>query len=162
MESVMRRVRPRFNLISVIAITVGILAINDFVKADTNERCDNDIKAVIKSYEKALNNSDIEDVIKLYAKDGVFMPSTKPTSVGHKHVSAAYKHVFSALDLNVQFHFDEIIRRGNLAFVRTTSDGKITLLNKETTINNHSRELFVMKRIKNDWKIYRYMFNEST
>jgi len=121
-----------------------------------------DIKSVIKAYEKALNGSEVSNVIKNYAEDGVFMPSGKPTSIGRENVIKAYQHVFKALDLNVTFHFDEIVRRGDLAFVRTTSDGKIKLLDKNITIINQSRELFVMKKIDGDWKIYRYMFNETT
>ena len=125
-----------------------------------SEACRTDIKSVIKSYEKALNASDVDEVIKNYSDDGVFMPSGKPTAVGRKNVITAYQHVFKALDLNVNFHIDEIIRQGDLAFVRTTSDGKIKLLDKNITIKNNSRELFFMKRIDGDWKIYRYMFNE--
>jgi len=129
--------------------------------AGDSKACKTDIKAVIKAYEKALNASDVDDVIKNYSDDGVFMPSGKPTAVGRKNVVTAYQRVFKVLDLDVAFHIDEIIRRGDLAFVRTTSDGRIKILDKKITITNSSRELFVMKRIDGNWKIYRYMFNET-
>lgn len=129
-------------------------------RAGDKAACKADITSVIKSYEKALNASDVKKVIRLYAKDGVFMPANKPTSAGKAQVTKAYQYVFKALDLNVKFHIDEIVKRDDLAFVRTSSDGKITLRDKNVSIKNNSRELFVMKRIDGSWKIYRYMFNE--
>lgn len=148
------------NVVMLILLTVILIAPLSVAKAGDNKACKTDIKSVIKAYEKALNGSNVGDVIKNYSQDGVFMPSGKPTSVGRDNVIQAYKNVFNALDLNVEFHIDEIVRRGDLAFVRTTSDGKIKFLDKNVTIKNNSRELFVMKRIDGDWKIYRYMFNE--
>lgn len=131
-------------------------------KTDKDALCRADIKALIRSYEKALNASDVDGVIRLYAEDGIFMPSTKPTAAGIEQVMQAYRHVFRALDLNVAFHIKEIVLRGEIAFVRTVSDGKISLLKENKTILNDSRELFVVKRINGDWKIYRYIFNEAS
>lgn len=148
-------------LIKLVILLATIFTPIHIANAGDEQACKIDIKSVIKAYEKALNGSDVSNVIKNYAEDGVFMPSGKPTSIGRENVVKAYQHVFKALDLNVTFHFDEILRRGDLAFVRTTSDGKIKLLDKNITIQNQSRELFVMKRIDGDWKIYRYMFNET-
>lgn len=143
-------------------VAISVLTPVYTVNAGDNELCKSDIRSVIKAYEKALNENDVNKVIQNYALDGVFMPSGKPTSAGILNVKNAYQNVFKTLDLNVTFHFDEIVRRGDLAFVLTTSDGKIKLLEKNTTITNDSRELFVMKRINGDWKIYRYMFNETS
>jgi len=149
------------NVMKLILLSLLLIGPLNLAMAGDNKACKTDIKAVIKAYEKALNDSNVGDVIKNYSKDGVFMPSGKQTSVGRGNVIQAYEHVFKELDLNIEFHFDEIVRRGDLAFVRTTSDGKIKFLDKNITIKNSSRELFVMKRIDGDWKIYRYMFNET-
>jgi len=149
------------NVVMLILLSVILIAPLNVAMAGDSKECKTDIKSVIKAYEKALNGSDVREVIKNYSQDGVFMPSGKPTSVGRDNVIQAYEYVFQALDLNVEFHIDEIVRRGDLAFVRTTSDGKIKLLDKNITIKNNSRELFIMKRMDGDWKIYRYMFNET-
>lgn len=124
--------------------------------------CKSDIKTLLKSYEKALNGSNVDKVLQLYAKDGVFMPSGKPTSRGQAQVRTAYQHVFKDIDLDVSFHIKEIEWHGDMAFVRTVSDGKIKIIKSNTTVDNNTRELFVMKRIDSDWKIYRYMFNKMT
>jgi len=130
--------------------------------ADKDQQCRADIQLLLNTYQQALNDSATSKVVPLYTDDGIFMPSKKPTAVGEEQVRVAYQHVFKALDLNVEFHIDEIEHYGDIAFVRTTSDGEITLLEKNITIKNNSRELFILKRIDGNWKIYRYIFNEMS
>ncbi|HHJ36270.1 MAG TPA: nuclear transport factor 2 family protein [Gammaproteobacteria bacterium] len=132
------------------------------VWADQEQQCRLEIHDLLSDYQRALNDSATGDIVPLYSDDGIFMPSNKPTAVGGEQVKTAYQHVFKALDLNVEFHIDEIERHGEIAFVRTTSDGEIKLLEKDITIKNNSRELFILKRIDGVWKIYRYMFNEMS
>ena len=48
------------------------------------------VAAVLAKYEDALNQSDIDAVMKLYAFDGVFMPQNSPSSVGADAVRKAY------------------------------------------------------------------------
>ncbi|NOY65992.1 MAG: DUF4440 domain-containing protein [Gammaproteobacteria bacterium] len=151
----------KMKFLAFMAMTL-MLILSQSALAGTSQQCKMDIKVLLKSYEQALNNSDVNNVMKLYAADGVFMPSGKPTSKGQTQVRAAYQHVFEDLDLDIAFHIDEIERHGDLAFVRTFSDGSIKLLKKNMDIKNHTRELFVMKRINDDWKIYRYMFNKMS
>jgi len=40
------------------------------------------ISAALTKYEDALNRSDTDAVMKLYAPDGVFMPQNFPSSIG--------------------------------------------------------------------------------
>jgi len=147
---------------ALIAILFLQTTFQSVANAENDPQCRTDIQALLKNYQKALNASDTKKVIPLYTNDGVFMPSNKPTSIGQTQVKTAYQHVFKTLDLNVNFHIDEIERHGDIAFVRTTSDGEIKLLEKNTTIKNNSRELFILKRTNSEWKIYRYMFNEMS
>jgi len=128
----------------------------------SDEQCKTDITALLKSYEQALNDSDVDKVLNLYAEDGIFMPSGKPTTEGQAQVRVAYQRVFKELDLNIGFKINEIQWHGDIAFVRTVSNGEIKLLTKNKTIKNHTRELFIMKRIDQHWKIYRYMFNSMS
>jgi uncharacterized protein (TIGR02246 family) len=62
-----------------------------------------DEKAVaeaLMTYQDALNGSDTEAVMRLYAPDGVFMPQNSPSSVGSVAVRAAYVAVFNAIQAN--------------------------------------------------------------
>ena len=86
----------------------------DFM-TDTERR---EIQAVLDRYEKALNASDVNAVIELYADDGVFMPSSAPTAVGIESVRSAYEHVFTTIKLNIAFTVEEIFAGGSIAFDR--------------------------------------------
>jgi hypothetical protein len=56
---------------------------------------DEAIAAVLANYQDALNQSDTDAVMKLYASDGVFTPQHSPSSVGA--VRKAYDAVFDAI-----------------------------------------------------------------
>ena len=69
---------------------------------------ENAVASVLKDYEMALNRSDSEAALKLYAPDGVFMPQHSPASVGTAAVRKAYEAVFAAITLTVKFEIAEI------------------------------------------------------
>src|SRR6267154_5815008 len=54
---------------------------------NTNEPA---VAAVLAEYQDALNQSDTDAVMRLYASDGVFMPQHFPSSVGTDAVRKAY------------------------------------------------------------------------
>ena len=69
---------------------------------------ENSVATILASYHDALNNSDTEVVIKLYAPDGVFMPQHFPSSVGADAVRKAYNAVFDAITLNAKLVVAEV------------------------------------------------------
>ncbi len=144
------------------AIAVGISTdstTNADSMTDTDRR---EIQTVLDRYEKALNASDVDAVIELYADDGVFMPSSAPTAVGIENVRAAYEHVFTTIKLNIAFTVEEITGGGSIAFARTGSRGSVTVLADGTTAPEGNRELFVFQKKDGVWKIARYMFNKTS
>src|SRR5215469_8469735 len=66
------------------------------------------VAAILKDYESALNGSDTDAALKLYAPDGVFMPQHSLASVGTAAVRQAYEAVFAAITLTVKFEIAEI------------------------------------------------------
>jgi len=118
------------------------------------------IETLLNSYEKALNASDTESVLKLYAEDGVFMPSEAPTSIGIAAVEGAYNFVFSQIKLHIKFSVDEIEIQGDFAFARTISRGTVDVLAAGISVPEENRELFVFKKENGEWKIARYIFNK--
>jgi len=78
------------------------------------------IAAVLAKYQDALNESDTDAVLKLYASDGVFMPQNSPSSVGAQAVRKAYDAVFDAIKLTVKFDIAEVRQLApDWAFART-------------------------------------------
>ncbi|MEZ4776533.1 MAG: SgcJ/EcaC family oxidoreductase [Bacteroidia bacterium] len=118
------------------------------------------IENMLFAYRDALNASDVSKVLPLYTEDGVFMPSSAPTSVGQEQVKGAYEFVFSNIQLNIEFYIDEIVVNGDFALARTTSKGTTLIHATGETVPEENRELFVLQKTSGSWKIARYMFNK--
>src|SRR5712664_593015 len=82
------------------------------------------IAAVLAKYQDALNQSDTNAVMNLYASDGVFMPQHFPSSVGAVAVRKAYLAVFEAITLRVEFKVAEVLQIApDWAIARTNAAG---------------------------------------
>ena len=120
------------------------------------------IEAVLRDYERVLNASDVDGVLELYTKDGVFMAQHNSSAVGIKQVEAAYTAVFQAIDLNVEFEIVEIeVIADDWAFARTNSSGTISINATGDKVAEGNQELFVLQRIDGNWKIARYSFSTT-
>lgn len=119
------------------------------------------IKLLLSEYKKSLNTSDAKLAQSLYAKDGVFMPSGAPSAIGSEDILKSYKYIFSQIQLNIEFFFDEILVEENFAFAITSSKGTTLIHANGETIPEENRELFVFEKVNNEWKIARYMFNKT-
>ena len=122
-----------------------------------------EIEAVLKGYERVLNASDVDGILKLYTEDGVFMAQHNPSAVGIEQVEAAYTAVFQAIDLDIEFDIVEIeVIADDWAFARTNSSGTTTINATGDKVNEGNQELFVLKKIDDNWKIARYCFSSNT
>jgi len=118
------------------------------------------VAAVLSAYESALNHSDTEAVMPLYAPDGVFMPQFSPTSVGAAAVRRAYDAVFQSIALQVKFDVAEIRQVGpEWAIARTNSAGLVKFHSTGQSSPEANQELFVFQKINGSWKIARYSFS---
>ncbi len=141
-----------------IVVSLMLFIISACAYARTDDR--QQIEALIRSYEKAMNEGDAEQVISLYAKNGVFMPSGHLTAVGKKAIKIAYDQEFNAINLDVEIVIDEVTQHGDFAFVRSRSKGSLTILEGNKTVSTDSyRAFLVLQKITGDWKIARFMFN---
>ena len=120
------------------------------------------VVAVLKSYEHALNTSDVDGVVELYTVDGVFMAQHNPSAVGIQQVESAYATVFQAIDLNVEFDIVEVeVIADDWAYARTNSSGTTTINATGDRIDEGNQELFVLHKLEGDWKIARYSFSTT-
>ena len=150
----------KFRLIQTVAAAALILgSLSGAHAADLDKA---QIEAVLKTYERVLNASDVDGVVKLYTLDGVFMAQHNPSAVGSEQVKAAYGGVFQAIDLNVEFDIVEVkVIADDWAFARTNSSGTTTINATGDKIPEGNQELFVMQKIDGDWKIARYSFSTT-
>jgi uncharacterized protein (TIGR02246 family) len=120
------------------------------------------VSAVLAKYQDALNQSDTNAVMKLYASDGVFMPQHFPSSVGADAVRKAYDAVFNAITLTVKFNVAEIHQLApEWAIARTNSAGTVKVKATGGGGPEANQELFVFQKIDGTWKIARYCFSTT-
>ena len=120
------------------------------------------VAAVLGNYQDALNKSDTDAVMKLYAFDGVFMPQNSPSSVGTDEVRRAYDAVFQTIKLTVKFNVAEIVEIApNWVFARTNSAGTVKVRASGAGGQEANQELFLFQKIDGAWKIARYCFSTT-
>jgi uncharacterized protein (TIGR02246 family) len=121
------------------------------------------IKKVLSDYETALNASNTEAVMPLYAEEGIFMPPYSHSAIGIAAVKNAYQAVFEAIRLNVKFHLAELVITGpDWAFARTNSEGHTTDHTTGAKSAEANQELFIFKKdTQGAWKIARYSFSST-
>ena len=120
------------------------------------------VAAVLAKYEDALNQSDTDAVMKLYASDGVFMPQNSPSSVGAKEVRRAYDSVFKTIKLTVQLNVAEVVELApDWVFARTNSAGTVKIHATGAGGSEANQELFLFQKIDGTWKIARYCFSTT-
>jgi uncharacterized protein (TIGR02246 family) len=120
------------------------------------------VAVVLAKYEEALNQSDTEAVMNLYASDGVFMPQNSPSNIGTAAVRKAYDAVFKAIKLTVKFDVAEVHQVApEWAFARTNSMGTVKIHATSETSPEANQELFVFQKVGEAWKIARYCFSTT-
>ena len=121
------------------------------------------VAEVLTAYEAALNSSDTNAVMPLYADDGVFMPPYSPSAVGREEVRKAYDAVFKAIQLTVQFAVAEIVQVStDWVFARTNSAGTTLIHATRETTAERNQELFLFRKDKDGkFKIARYSFSTT-
>lgn len=130
---------------------------------ESNRATTEAITSQLNRYEKALNTSNTDEVMKLYADDAVFMPQSFPTVIGKDNVRKAYDTIFKTIKLNVTFKIDEVKRLSNdWAFARTNSSGTQTVLSNNKQSAEGNQEIFIFHRSKDGtWQFARYIFSTT-
>lgn len=131
--------------------------------AGAEPSADTPVRAVLAEYGKALNASDADTILALYADDGVFMPQHSLPSIGKTAVRQAYYGVFQAIKLDIRFEVDEVRQIGpRWAFARTRSEGTVTIQANGAKLSEANQELFLFELSdKGEWKIARYIFSTT-
>ena len=151
------------NIVKSTAVAVCLLALSGgaaSAQADTNRQS---IEAALQHYEAALNTSDVNKVMNIYAPDAVFMLKNSPSLVGYDAIRAAYVSIFDAIQFEVDFKIQEIVQMApDWAFVRTNSSEFITVRSTGEREPETNQELFILhKDGGGNWKIARYCFSRT-
>ena len=120
-----------------------------------------EIKSLLRTYQRGLNEANLDLVRSVYAKDAVVIGQPFPTATGIEAIIALYTDFLSKLDFNVQFDLLETELGNDLGFIRTRSHGTIVPKGQKPTGSEGNREIFIVKRVQGAWKFYRYIFNSE-
>ncbi|MBV8795710.1 MAG: SgcJ/EcaC family oxidoreductase [Hyphomicrobiales bacterium] len=121
------------------------------------------IRAVMASYNDALNSGSTDAALALYAEDGVFMPPYSQSAIGKEAVRRAYDKVFQELKFDVRFTIAElVVMAPDWAFVRTNSAGTTGHASTGRTTAEANQELFIFRKDGDGkWRIARYSFSPT-
>jgi ketosteroid isomerase-like protein len=116
------------------------------------------LKTIMENYAAALRSNNVEALVALYASNGVFMREDMPAVVGRDAVRQAYRETFAALKLDLGFTIQETEVSGDMAWLRSTSTGRIKVLATGAESSNSFNELVVFRREAGAWKIRSYIY----
>lgn len=121
---------------------------------------EHEIRSLLTTYERSLNQSDVDMAVSCYAADGVFMGVGLPTVSG-AGLKQAYAQIFDTIRLEVSFTVDElVVVTQQVAYALTRSGGTQTVLADGTATAESNREVFLFAHEDGQWKISRYLFNK--
>ena len=121
---------------------------------------EDEIRALLGTYERSLNDGDADMAAACYTSDGVFMPTTLPTVSGDG-LRDGYAAIFGNIQLSVTFTIDELVVAGDsVAYALTRSNGTQVVNATSAGSAESNREVFIFAREDGSWKISRYLFNK--
>jgi uncharacterized protein (TIGR02246 family) len=116
---------------------------------------------IMDRYAAALAAHDVEGLVSLYTSNGVFIRDEMKPIVGREALRAAYKEVFATLKVSLSFTVQEVEMVGDIAWLRSTSAGKVKVLATGKEYNDAYNEVVVFRREAGAWKIRTYIYASS-
>ena len=142
-------------------LSIFLLSAPQLRAASEDTKGNSEVKKVVEDYFKALNDSQLEIIVGLYHKDSVFLPKNAPAVRGINDITKTYRTLFENAKLNTEHVYHHVSVYGNIAIVESQGSGTLTLLESKKVVPSNNKELFILRKIDNKWKIDRYMFNDS-
>lgn len=146
-------------LIIAASVITSIFLFSNEAKSQSNEKAA--VETLIRSYFDALNASDVNKVASLFTADGVLLATGAPTASGIDQVKGTFQYVFDNFKYDLKVTIGDVTVAGKYAFVSSTSKGSYVVKANGETAPDEYRELFVIEKVKGDWKIARYMYNRA-
>jgi len=104
------------------------------------------VRAVIEAYGDRLAAADVAGVVSQFTANAVAMQPGLETVVGTRQLTATYDAALENMRLDFAFRSDDITVQGDLAAVRATSQGTITIRATGETQPARLRQLSVLER----------------
>lgn len=116
---------------------------------------------VVLRYGTLLSQKKIDEIIELYHQEAEIIPDQLQSLLGKEAIIEFYKNTFNTIELHGELKIQSIDLDHNLAIVRCEEPAEIKDLDSGLMIKSYFREIFLLKRIEEQWRIYRYMFSQN-
>jgi ketosteroid isomerase-like protein len=113
---------------------------------------------LLAHYAQALNSATIALLPTLYTADGMFLPdgvAPLPASA----LPGKGASFFAKTRFHISYVVEDVTVGGEYAFVQATARTATTDLATGQEVARTSRDFFVLRQEAQDWKIFRYLFN---
>ncbi|WP_421526736.1 YybH family protein [Pseudomonas brenneri] len=114
---------------------------------------------VVRQYEQALNEGNTKKIVSLFAPDSVAEWNNKPTYTTAQQKTEGYDALFKIAKFKTVFAYDAINLYGDAAVIRTHHHKGATVMENGKPVIDLNREVFVLNKTSQGWKIVLYTFN---
>lgn len=114
------------------------------------------LKARAAAWEKAFNESKLEAVAAMYAKDGTRMPPNEPAAEGHDAILAQLKASRSMMT-GVVIETSDAVVEGNMG----VTTGRYKIKGEDGAIVDEGKWISVGKKVNGEWTTVRDIWNSD-
>jgi len=114
------------------------------------------VEKLVADYAAALNAARAELIPAFYTADAVFMPENTG-KITQADLLKKGQTFLNKSRFNISYSIQDIAVNENYAFVQATTQTKTVNANSE--VSKISQDFFVLRKEQQEWKIFRYMFN---
>jgi ketosteroid isomerase-like protein len=123
---------------------------------------ENQIAEVLKGYALAINDAQTASIAAFYSEEGLFMPEGFKTLTKQDLYPEKSSNFLRKTDFKIEYTIEKIEVEENFAFVSVTAKTSKKQSATNDAVMKQTRDLFVLRKEEGSWKIYRYIFNNST
>lgn len=117
------------------------------------------IRDFVNAFSEALSTSNNKIISSYYATDGLFLPNNYPT-IAKDQLDKSKSKFLKNRKFEIHYEINEIVFKDNLVFVQAIANATTSTLANNDSVTVATRDFFTLCKENDEWKIYRYMFND--
>ena len=114
---------------------------------------------LLTKFDNALNSGDSVSIPYFYTEDGLFMPQGMRAFSRTDLKKRNDESFFNKVRFQIDFTIKDIVVDGRYAFVQAAAKTNTKDLTTGKQSAKTSRDLFILRKDQEEWKIYLYMFS---
>ncbi|PBJ10145.1 nuclear transport factor 2 family protein [Flavobacterium sp. ACN6] len=117
------------------------------------------ISTLLDNFAQVLNSAKTKAIPDFFDQEAVFIPEGMGKFIGIDTLGKTDEGFLKRANFKISYTIKDIIVENNYAFVEafaSTVENRISDLN---SVKKSSMDFFVLKNVDDNWKIYRYIFN---